>query len=73
MYPSNAFPVGFGCALKMLLQVHDELIFEVPEAQAEDTIETVRKVMEKAPLPALQLSVPLDVDARAAKTWAEAH
>ncbi|RIJ13852.1 DNA polymerase I [Henriciella mobilis] len=58
---------------KMLLQVHDELIFEVPEAQAEDTIETVRKVMEKAPLPALQLSVPLDVDARAAKTWAEAH
>ncbi|MEQ8559003.1 MAG: DNA polymerase I [Henriciella sp.] len=58
---------------KMLLQVHDELIFECPEDQAEDTIETVRKVMEKAPMPALQLSVPLDVDANAAKTWAEAH
>ena len=58
---------------KMLLQVHDELIFECPESQAEDTIAVVRKVMEKAPLPALQLNVPLDVDARAAKTWAEAH
>ena len=58
---------------KMLLQVHDELIFECPEDQAEDTIAVVQKVMQKAPLPALQLSVPLDVDARAAKTWAEAH
>ncbi len=58
---------------KMLLQVHDELIFEVPEAQAEDTIKVVRHVMQKAPLPALDLSVPLDVDANAAKTWAEAH
>ena len=58
---------------KMLLQVHDELIFECPEDQAEETIDMVRKVMEKAPLPALQLNVPLDVDARAARTWAEAH
>ncbi|MGB3625773.1 MAG: DNA polymerase I [Henriciella sp.] len=58
---------------KMLLQVHDELVFEVPEAQAEDTIKVVKAVMEKAPLPALQLSVPLDVDANAARTWAEAH
>ncbi|WP_370235084.1 MULTISPECIES: DNA polymerase I [Henriciella] len=58
---------------KMLLQVHDELIFEVPESQAEDTIKLVQSVMQKAPLPALQLSVPLDVEAKAAKTWAEAH
>ncbi|WP_084396731.1 DNA polymerase I [Henriciella aquimarina] len=58
---------------KMLLQVHDELIFECPEDQAEDTIAVVQKVMQKAPLPALQLSVPLDVDARAADNWAAAH
>ncbi|WP_300395623.1 DNA polymerase I [Henriciella sp.] len=58
---------------KMLLQVHDELIFECPEDQAEDTIALVQSVMQKAPLPALQLSVPLDVDARAAGSWAEAH
>ena len=58
---------------KMLLQVHDELVFECPESQAEDTIAVIRRVMQKAPLPALDLSVPLDVDANAAKTWAEAH
>ena len=58
---------------KMLLQVHDELVFECPEDQAEDTIAVIRRVMQKAPLPALDLSVPLDVDANAAKTWAEAH
>ncbi|WP_290848607.1 DNA polymerase, partial [Henriciella sp.] len=58
---------------RMLLQVHDELVFECPEDQAEDTIAVIRRVMQKAPLPALDLSVPLDVDANAAKTWAEAH
>ncbi|MEE2877669.1 MAG: DNA polymerase I, partial [Pseudomonadota bacterium] len=58
---------------KMLLQVHDELIFECPENQAEDTIALVKSVMQKAPLPALQLNVPLDVDARAAGNWADAH
>ena len=58
---------------RMLLQVHDELIFECPEDQAEDTIALVKSVMQKAPLPALQLNVPLDVDARAAGNWADAH
>ncbi len=62
-----------GLNAKMLLQVHDELIFEAPEAEAEATIELVRKVMEKAPLPALALSVPLVVEAAAGKNWAEAH
>jgi DNA polymerase I len=57
----------------MLLQVHDELIFEVPEAEVERTIPIIRKVMEDAPHPAVQLSVPLQVDARAAHNWDEAH
>jgi len=56
---------------KMLLQVHDELIFEVPEAEVDKTIELVTKVMVEAPLPALDFSVPLQVDARAADNWDE--
>lgn len=58
---------------RMLLQVHDELVFEVPEAQVDQTIGIVRKVMEEAPHPAVHLSVPLQVDAKAAKNWDEAH
>ncbi len=58
---------------KMLLQVHDELIFEVPEDEVDQTIELVSNVMEKASLPSLQLAVPLKVDARAADNWDEAH
>ncbi|WP_242390298.1 DNA polymerase I [Polymorphum gilvum] len=58
---------------EMLLQVHDELIFEVPEDQVEATIPVVRRVMETATEPALTLSVPLQVDARAADNWDEAH
>nr|WP_321461868.1 DNA polymerase I [uncultured Cohaesibacter sp.] len=58
---------------RMLLQVHDELIFEVPEAEVDDTISIVRTIMENAPMPALQLSVPLKVDANAADNWDEAH
>ncbi|MCZ8182399.1 MAG: DNA polymerase I [Beijerinckiaceae bacterium] len=57
----------------MLLQVHDELIFEVPEADAERAIPVITRVMEEAPLPLLQLKVPLKVDARAARNWDEAH
>jgi DNA polymerase I len=58
---------------RMLLQVHDELIFEVPVDEVEKTLPVVRRVMEKAPEPAAQLSVPLKVDARAANNWDEAH
>ncbi len=58
---------------QMLLQVHDELVFEVPDAEVEKTLPVIKKVMEEAPLPALSLSVPLQVDARAAHNWDEAH
>ncbi|HWM45795.1 MAG TPA: DNA polymerase I [Xanthobacteraceae bacterium] len=58
---------------QMLLQVHDELVFEVPENEVEKTLPVVRQVMEQAPLPAVALSVPLHVDARAAGNWDEAH
>lgn len=58
---------------RMLLQVHDELIFEVPEKQAEKTMKVVRETMMGAALPARDISVPLVVEANAAKTWAEAH
>ncbi len=60
-------------AARMLLQVHDELIFEVPESEVEKTIPVVRHVMENAAMPAVPLSVPLQVDARAAHNWDEAH
>ena len=62
-----------GLAARMLLQVHDELVFEVPEAEVEATIAVVRGVMVEAPHPAVQLSVPLQVDAKAASKWDEAH
>ena len=62
-----------GLAARMLLQVHDELVFEAPLVEADATIDLVRRVMENAPLPAVHLSVPLKVDARAALNWDEAH
>jgi DNA polymerase-1 len=58
---------------QMLLQVHDELVFEVPDEEVEATLPVVKKVMEDAPLPALSLSVPLAVEARAAHDWDAAH
>src|SRR6266481_3317717 len=58
---------------QMLLQVHDELVFEVPENEVEKTLPVVKAVMEEAPMPALSLSVPLAVEARAADNWEEAH
>ena len=58
---------------RMLLQVHDELIFEVPDAEIEATLPVVRHVMETAAEPAVTLRVPLKVDARAAHNWDEAH
>ena len=57
----------------MLLQVHDELIFEAPESEVEETIALVSEVMEHAPEPAVKLSVPLQVEASAARNWDEAH
>jgi DNA polymerase I len=57
----------------MLLQVHDELIFEVPESEVAPTIAVVTRIMEAAAEPVVQLSVPLQVDARAADNWDAAH
>ncbi|MFN3764473.1 MAG: DNA polymerase I [Aliihoeflea sp.] len=57
----------------MLLQVHDELIFEAPESQVEAAIPVIRETMEHAAMPALSMRVPLQVDARAASNWDEAH
>ena len=58
---------------KMLLQVHDELIFEAPAADCGKLIETVRQTMQTACAPRLELSVPLVVDAKSADNWEEAH
>jgi DNA polymerase-1 len=58
---------------RMLLQVHDELVFEAPEEEVEATLPVIRRVMEEAPHPTVHLSVPLAVDARAAGNWDEAH
>jgi DNA polymerase-1 len=58
---------------RMLLTVHDELLFEVDEAAVEQTAGVVKTVMESASLPALHLSVPLTVDVGQGHSWGEAH
>jgi DNA polymerase-1 len=58
---------------RMLLQVHDELVFEVDDAEVAKTLPVVARVMADAPMPAVSLSVPLHVDAHAADNWEEAH
>ncbi len=60
---------GAGLAATMLLQVHDELIFDVPEGEIDETIVVVKRVMEGA----AHLTVPLTVDAGVGDSWAEAH
>ena len=62
-----------GLKARMLLQVHDELVFEAREAEVDATIATATRIMERACEPALALSVPLKVDARAADNWDDAH
>ncbi|MBL3564830.1 DNA polymerase I [Rhodovulum sulfidophilum] len=62
-----------GLPAKMLLQVHDELIFEVEAGAAEDVVARVREVMEGAALPVVALDVPLVVDAGQGQNWAAAH
>ena len=58
---------------KMLLQVHDELLFEVKEEYCEDLIAKVQSIMEEASLPFLKMDIPLSVDAGRGMNWAEAH
>jgi DNA polymerase-1 len=62
-----------GLEALMLLQVHDELVFEVPDGEVDRALPVIKRVMEEATHPALQLKVPLAVDARAAVNWEEAH
>jgi DNA polymerase-1 len=58
-----------GLKARMLLQVHDELVFEAPSGEAEKTASVAKRVMEDA----AHLSVPLVVDSAAADNWADAH
>ncbi|QQR38728.1 DNA polymerase I [Devosia rhizoryzae] len=62
-----------GVEADMLLQVHDELIFEAPEGTEETAMSAIKTVMEGASEPAVRLTVPIQVDAHAAKNWDEAH
>ncbi|MGA9658445.1 MAG: DNA polymerase I [Asticcacaulis sp.] len=62
-----------GFATKMLLQVHDELIFESPESELEAVMPLIKDIMSNACLPAIDISVPLVVEAKAAHNWDEAH
>jgi len=62
-----------GLPARMLLQVHDELLFEVEESAVPDLIAAAKAVMENAPHPAVHLDVPLVVEAGQGANWAEAH
>ncbi len=59
--------------VKMLLQVHDELVFEVPEGREEAAAEVIKRVMSQAAEPSLQLDVPLDVEVGWGPNWGAAH
>lgn len=65
--------VEAGLETKMLLQVHDELVFEAPDTEVDRALPLIRRVMERAAEPAVALSVPLDVEAKAAGDWDGAH
>ena len=57
----------------MLLQVHDELVFELPESRVEAATPVIRRVMAEAALPAVALTVPLGVDIGTGLSWDAAH
>jgi DNA polymerase-1 len=59
--------------VKMLLQVHDELVFEVPDGQEEEAAAVIKKVMAEAAQPGQKLDVPLDVEVGWGAHWGEAH
>ena len=62
-----------GLSSRMLLQVHDELVFECPEGEADTLIERVRTIMENAAHPVVDFTVPLTVDAGRGESWQAAH
>ena len=59
--------------VKMLLQVHDELVFELPEGDVEAATPVIREVMATAAAPAVELSVPLQIDIGTGHSWGAAH
>jgi DNA polymerase-1 len=59
--------------VRMLLQVHDELVFEVPDGREEEAAAVIRAVMASAAEPAITLDVPLDVEVGWGSHWGEAH
>ena len=59
--------------VRMLLQVHDELVFELPEADVEHASAVIRRVMSTAADPAVKLSVPLGIDIGTGANWGSAH
>jgi DNA polymerase-1 len=59
--------------VRMLLQVHDELLFEVPDGREQEAAAVVREVMAKAAEPAMTLDVPLDVEVGWGANWGAAH
>ncbi|HKC01805.1 MAG TPA: DNA polymerase I [Sphingomicrobium sp.] len=59
--------------VKMLLQVHDELVFEVPDGREEEAAAVIKRVMTTAAEPSLKLDVPLDVEVGWGPNWGEAH
>lgn len=64
---------GLSERVRMLLQVHDELIFEVEDEAVDIAMPVIVDIMENAAMPAVSMRVPLKVDARAAHNWDEAH
>jgi len=59
--------------VRMLLQVHDELVFELPEELAEKAKPVIEQTMTEAATPAVQLSVPLGIDIGTGRSWDDAH
>jgi DNA polymerase-1 len=59
--------------VKMLLQVHDELVFEVPQGREQQAADVIKRVMSSAAEPAIKLDVPLDVEIGWGAHWGEAH
>ncbi len=59
--------------VRMLLTVHDELVFELPEGEVEAAIVVIRDIMANAAAPLVRLDVPLDVEIGTGKSWGAAH
>ena len=59
--------------MQMLLQVHDELVFELPEGDVEAAKPVIERVMAEAAAPAVSLSVPLGIEIGVGASWGAAH